>query len=488
MVVLILMLSAIFLPLALAPLIYLAGEKSARLRNALAVLGSAAALLCTAALYFFARSGALFIFPLAGSVPLTLSLERTGLLLALITSFLYLLVTVYSIDYMANPGAGNLYYPVLSLTLGACLGIFFSGDFFVLFLFFQLVVIATYLIIVNRQSPQAYLSGARYLALAVGSGVVLLAGAAAVYGITGSALFSAAGFATAPGWQAVLIFACFMISFGVMALAHPFIIWRQDAYPLAPSPATALLAAVMLKIATYGMLRVISDLYGVDFMRENGVPSLLLSLALLLIASGICLTYKQGTIKGRMAYSTLIQQGYILLNLALFAEKTTPARIHQLFFYVFILAALFLSSGALIWRTGKNNIHDLARSGWQVPVTLVTFTNAAALSFLIPLYKGAVMLAAAEPLHWAYLAALLLVALSNACFYLPLTIRSFGVRHSEMNPPRGGAGGQVIVLPAKGVTSGGKTRYVFTLEAPVRMLVAMIVLNISCIVFALLSI
>lgn len=482
-----LLFAAIFLPIICGISIYVLEKKGAKKRNFLALAGSALTLTAVAAVYPYLRTAGVLSFTFYERLPLGLYLDETSYILALITAFLWLLFTVSSIDYMNSAVSGDLYYPFLVFSLGASLGIFFSGDFFTMFLFYQLMIVSTYLIIVNRRSTDAYREGFHYMSLAVASGVCLLFATALSYHYSGSVSLAGASryFSPEPA-DFLVIFLFFVLAFGIMATAYPYFVWQQDGHPLAPSPLAALLAVVMLKTAAYGSLRVVNGLFSLSYIRHSPGNTVLLVISFFLLAAACYMTVKQRTIKRRLAHSALMQQGYLMLNLSLFTDAALHGRLYHLFFYIFIIAVVFLSCGIMIWRTGKNSIGALAISARQLPVTAFTYTNAALIAAVIPLYKGFLLLAegGTEKVLYLYLPGLVAVSLFNAFIYLPVTVGIWFSRNEKHKPNKPG---YVYVLPVMNKKGGDKQKYSFRLEAPLSILVTLLLLNLACVAFVLLS-
>jgi multicomponent Na+:H+ antiporter subunit D len=126
----------VFFPMAMTLIIYYVEQYSEKTRNALAVATSVVTFLSVAALYPILKNGEVIeysLFEIIANLGISIRVDILSFSLALIASFVWMLVTIYSIDYMSHEHAGNRYYPVLIVTLGSCMGIFMAGDLFTLF-------------------------------------------------------------------------------------------------------------------------------------------------------------------------------------------------------------------------------------------------------------------------------------------------------------------------------------------------------------------
>jgi multicomponent Na+:H+ antiporter subunit D len=420
-------------PILMTPAILYSCRISDKLRNALAVATSAIAFIFTLLLYPVVAAGGAVQFTLFEVLPnleISLRIDLLSFSLAALASFIWFLCTVYSLDYMASEHACGRYYPVLIFTLGACLGIFFAGDLFSLFVFFELMSLIAYILVIHEETEEALKAGYKYLVMTIIGGLALFFGIIIIFELGGTVSLGVGTIIHESSFLALLAFICFLIGFGMKAGMFPLHVWLPDAHPVAPSPASALLSGVMLKTGAYGLLRVIFYVFSPELLQSSGWDTILGVLAVITILLGSAVALTQTDIKRRLAYSSISQLGYVLLGFSILNNNAITGAIFHIFSHAFMKSALFLVAGSIIWKTGKRNIADFKGIGREMPVTMGCFSIAALAMIGIPplngfLSKWTLALGALDAGIPFYVLVLLISSLLNALYYLPIMIPAF---------------------------------------------------------------
>ncbi len=421
------------LPVLMTPILMYVCRVSERLRNGLAVITAAITFILTLVLYPFIRDGGVLqhsLFEILPGLEISVRLDVLSFSLAALASFIWFLCTIYSLNYMAHEHACGRYYPVLIFTLGACQGIFFAGDLFSLFVFFELMSIIAYILVIHEQTEEALKAGYKYLVMTIIGGLALFFGIIAVFELGGTVSLGAGVIVTEKTTLGLVAFICFLIGFGMKAGMFPLHVWLPDAHPVAPSPASALLSGVMLKTGAYGLMRVLFNVYSVELLIESGWNIILAVLAIITILLGSAVALTQFDIKRRLAYSSISQLGYVLLGLSILNFNSITGATFHIFSHAFMKSALFLAAGSIIWKTGKRNIADMKGIGRLMPLTLGSFSLAALAMIGIPplngfLSKWTLALGALDADIPGYVLVLLISSLLNALYYLPIIIPAF---------------------------------------------------------------
>lgn len=472
-------------PILMTPVIMFAGGKSGKLRNALSLGTVAAVFFALLSLFPAITKGIIIhfsVFEVLPGLEVSLRLDVLSYSLALLSAFVWFLVTVYSLDYMAREHAKSRYYPVLIFTLGSCQGIFMAGDFFTLFIFFELMSLISYILVIHEETPDALRAGYKYLIMTIIGGLALFFGVIITFEIAGSVSLDVMPLINEYSPMAFFAFIAFLIGFGMKAGVFPLHVWLPDAHPVAPSPASALLSGIMLKTGAYGLLRVIFHVFGVDAVKEAGWDNIMGVLAIITILLGSAVALTQEDIKRRLAYSSIGQMGYIVLGMAILNEKALVGDVFHIFSHAFMKSALFLAAGAVIWKTGKRKISEMEGIGRQMPVTMGCFSIAALAMIGIPplngfLSKWTLGLGALEEGYPWYVVVLLVSSLLNALYYLPIIIPAFfGGEHDEEH-----AGGEHEEAHHHHEALTFKIN-----EASVRMVIPIAILALSTFIFGLL--
>ena len=330
-------------------------------------------------LYTFLRDTGVVVLQYPKLLPpfgISFRIDWLSVVLVTIDSSIWLLATIYSFDYIKPSKNINRYHAFTLITLGATLGTLLAGDLVTLFLFFELMSFSSYVLVIHEGDPQAMRAGFLYLIMTIGGGLAFLFGVLAVYQMTGTVAFTAGGFLTSSSALSLGAFIGFLIGFGMKAGMFPLHVWLPEAHPVAPSPSSALLSGVMLKIGAFGLLRVIFNVYEFQFLKEVGWINYLLVAAILTILLGSIFAIMQKNLKRRLAYSSVAQMGYILLGMALLSEQALIGDVFHIFTHAIMKSCLFLVSGTMILLTGKTEIDDFKGIGRRMPISMACFTMA----------------------------------------------------------------------------------------------------------------
>ncbi|MBI5787464.1 MAG: monovalent cation/H+ antiporter subunit D family protein [Candidatus Schekmanbacteria bacterium] len=325
------------------------------------------------------------------NVQLAFMADALSMLAGLIAIFMWMLASVFSVKYMAHEHAQCRYNVFSLLSLTGMMGVVFTKNLFSLYLFFEMLSIASYVMVIHEESPDAAEAGLKYIFMGVCGGLILLFAIISTYAITGTGdlveIAKISGrFAGNP--MVAIIFLCFIVGFGVKAGLFPVHIWLPDAHPVAPSPASALLSGVMIKAGAYGIIRTVYTIMGTGVLRGQTVTSILLIFAVINIFLGSAVAIKQTELKRMLAYSSISQMGYIILGVALMSPKALTGGVVHIFNHAIIKGTLFLCAGAFIAQTGLRQLVDLKGIGKRMPVTTACFTLAALSMIGFPPFNG----------------------------------------------------------------------------------------------------
>jgi len=423
----------VLFPIIMAPVIMYSNRISDKLRNGLSVLTAAFTFVLTMTLYPFIKNGGVVqhsLFEIIPNLEISIRLDLLSFSLASLASFVWLLATPYSLAYMSKEHACGRYYPVLIFTLGSCQGIFFAGDLFSLFVFFELMSIIAYILVIHEQTEEALKAGYKYLVMTIIGGLALFFGMIIIFELGGTVSLGVGPIIQEESVLGLVAFICFLIGFGMKAGMFPLHVWLPDAHPVAPSPASALLSGIMLKTGAYGLIRVVFFVYSFQLLHAFDWDDILAVLAVITILLGSAVALTQTDIKRRLAYSSISQMGYVLLGLSIFNTNAITGAIFHIFSHAFMKSALFLAAGSIIWKTGKRNIADLRGIGHQMPITMGCFALAALSMIGIPplsgfLSKWTLALGALDVGMPGFVLVLLISSLLNALYYLPIIIPAF---------------------------------------------------------------
>ena len=299
-----------------------------------------------------------------------------------LASAMWLIVTFYSFGYIKPHGKENRYFAFFLMAYGAIIGACLAGNFFTLYLFYELITLLTFPLVIHFGKEASSKAGAKYLMYSFFGAALIMVGFVFMsnYGITtdfvaGGTLNSA--MAAANKTALLVVFIITFIGFGTKAYIWPLFDWVPVSYPEAPSPAASLLSGVVSKVAVLAIIRLIFYGFGVDFIYGTWAQTVLVCIILLTVFSGSMLAYKEKLFKRRLAYSSVSQLSYVLFGVILLNPIGFLGAMLHIIFHAIIKITLFLSAGAVIHKTGKQYVHELRGIGKAMPITMWCFTIAA---------------------------------------------------------------------------------------------------------------
>ena len=444
-------------------------------------LGCAAALLIAvlalAPAVIAGERPALTLFEVMPGLSLAFEVEPLGLLFALVASSLWVVSGVYSIGYMRSNGEAHQtrFYVCFALALAAAIAIAFSANAFTLFLFYEALTLITYPLVTHHGDAQARRGGRIYLAVLIGTSIVLLLPALVfTWQATGTTDFRPGGILQGkldPIPMAALL-ALYMFGIGKAALM-PFHRWLPAAM-VAPAPVSALLHAVaVVKAGVFSVVKVIIYLFGIDVLNEVSMHWLVAIAGFTIIAASV-VALGADNLKRRLAYSTVSQLAYIVLAVALLAPLSIVGAVLHIVSHAFGKITLFFAAGSIYTATHKTEVSQLDGIGRRMPWTMGAFAIGALSMIGLPPAAGFVskwyMLSGAmAQAHWAAVAVIVASTLLNAAYFLPIVYRAFfrAPEASAMHPAHGEA--PFPIVAALVVTAAGTLALFFLPEVPIAL-------------------
>jgi formate hydrogenlyase subunit 3/multisubunit Na+/H+ antiporter MnhD subunit len=339
--------------------------------------------------------------------------DGLSLVMLVMIGLLFPLVFFYSLPYVRR----NFfrYYFVLFLTLIGMLGAVLAKDLLSFYVFLEIMTVGVYFLIIDNKKKESFPAGFKYILMMFSGGIFILLASLMLYNLTGT--FELAAIARAapsfPGAILMPISALFVIGCLIQIGAVPFHIWLPDAHPIAPSPISALLSGLAIKIGAYGIIRLIFTLRTWDLtLVIIGVSSMLF---------GVALALKQTNVKRLLAYHSISQMGYVLLGVGVGTGLGLGGALFHILNHAIFKMLLFLCMGAVIYATGERDLGRLGGVGRRMPLTLAAFGVAALAISGIPPLNGfaskALLSAAVSGNLWLKLAVILTAAGTLASFF-----------------------------------------------------------------------
>ncbi len=360
--------------------------------------------------------------------------DALALLFVTLSALLWLFTTLYAIGYLEGAPHRSRFFGFFSLCVTATMGIAMAGNLFTFFVFYELLTLSTFPLVVHRGTAAAMRGGTVYLGYTLAGGALLLTGIVWLHSLLGHGEFLHGGIVAGlePGQHGALrwIFLLLIAGVGVKAAIVPLHGWLPQAM-VAPAPVSALLHAVaVVKAGAFGVVRIVYEVYGVEFAQSLGLLLPLAGIAALTILWGSLRALFQDDLKKRLAFSTVSQVSYIVLGLALFGPVGTVGGLVHLVHQGIMKITLFFAAGNYAETLGIHKVSEMDGAGRRMPLTTLAFSIGALGMMGVPLTAGAVSKAwlsdgaAAAGMGWAVWV-LWASSLLNAAYFLPILWRAW---------------------------------------------------------------
>lgn len=299
---------------------------------------------------------------------------------AAVIAFIGLLAIIFSQRYAEraiSPRRIPYYYTLLMLNLTGMIGFCVTGDLFNTYVFMEILSLSGYALVAVSGEKTAEMAAFKYLVLGAVSSVVVLLSIGMLYALTGSLNMAdisvqlSKGVATLP---LMVAFSAMTLGYMVKAAVFPLHTWLPDAHAIAPSPVSAILSALVVKMGVFGMLRAYQIFYNAGALDLRALNTVLVWLGAISIVMGAFFAIFQEDIKMMLAYSTISNVGYIIMGLGLSSQYSVIGASVHVFNHALIKATLFLAAGSIIHRTGYRTLTDLRGVGKGMPITVAAMS------------------------------------------------------------------------------------------------------------------
>ncbi len=387
----------------------------------------------------FGGEAELFLFSFGKNLDFYFHVDTLGKLFALVVDVVWLLSGFYAFEYMKHEQEEKRFFGFYVMVFGILHALTFSGNMVTFYLFYELMTLLSVPLILHTRSGDAIKGGLKYLFYSLFGAYMVLFGLFFLNRFADSLTFLPGGdlnMAAVAGNEALMLVVAFsmIIGFSVKAGMFPLHAWLPTAHPVAPAPASAVMSGIIVKMGVLGMIRVAYYLVGADFLRGTWVQTAWMSLSLVTVFMGSMLAYREKVMKKRLAYSTVSQASYILFGLSLLQPAAMTGALLHVVFHAVIKSCLFLSAGAIIYKTHKTNVNELRGIGKEMPVSIWCYTFASAALIGIPPASGFIskwylatgaLASGIEVFSWLGPVVLLTSALLTAGYLLPITVNGF---------------------------------------------------------------
>jgi NADH-quinone oxidoreductase subunit M len=245
------------------------------------------------------------------------------------------------------------YYAALLVAETAMIGVFAATNFFLFYVFWELMIVPVFLLIGVWGSADRVRASIKFLLFTLAGSVLMLVGLIALLQTTGTLDFEELTRATLSTEQEVWLFLAFTAAFAVKVPMFPVHTWLPDAHTEAPTAGSVILAGVLLKMGGYGLLRIALPILP-DAVHLFAVP--MLALSAIAIVYGAYVTLAQTDVKRLIAYSSISHMGFVTLGIFTLNRSGVEGAVLQMVNHGIITGALFLCVGMIYERTHTRDI------------------------------------------------------------------------------------------------------------------------------------
>ena len=288
---------------------------------------------------------------------IVLYVDRLAALLVVVSSIVLLAVLIFSVGQGAADGDDetpvSIFHPSYLILAAGIFNAFIAGDLFNLYVGFEILLVASYVLITLGSTESRIRTGVVYIVVSLVSSILFLAAIAAIYGALGTVNMAqlADRMGELPDEVQLVLHLMLLLAFSIKAAVFPLSFWLPDSYPTAPAPVTAVFAGLLTKVGVYAMIRTETQIF-----RENDVNTLLLIVALATMVVGILGAVAQAELKRILSFTLVSHIGYMVFGLGVGTAEALGATIYYMVHHIVVQTTLFLAVGLIERRAGSTSI------------------------------------------------------------------------------------------------------------------------------------
>jgi len=366
-------------------------------------------------------------------ISFTLGVDGISILMVFLTALLCFLAILFSWDVENRT---KEYMGLMLILDVGVLGVFTSLDYFLFYVFWEIVLIPMYFLIAIWGGPRKEYASIKFFIYTHVASLAMLITIMALYfeaqPALGYASFSMIDIASvSPGFGEIFQIAAFgalFFAFGVKMPVVPFHTWLPDAHVEAPTAGSVLLAGLLLKMGSYGLIRV-----ALPTLPDgaSALMPLMLAVAIVSILYGAIICLAQKDLKKMVAFSSISHMGIVLLGIATASQLGIAAAVFQMFAHGLITAVLFMMCGVVQHKTGTREIPKLGGLAAKMPMAATFMTIGFLASLGLPGMVGfvaefSVFIATFDAYNWLLLLPIASVAITAGYYLWALQRSMFG--------------------------------------------------------------
>ncbi len=309
---------------------------------------------------------------------ITLVADNLGAVMVVITAIIAVAVSIYALADVDEAMERLGYHALFNVLIAGVCGAFLTGDLFNLYVWFEVMLIASFGLLVLGGRAEQIDGGIKYVALNLISTILFLSGIGLLYGMTGTLNMADLSQAVEDADQGLLtvVAVMFMIAFGVKSAVFPLFFWLPASYHTPAFAVSAVFAGLLTKVGVYAMIRMFTLVFDHDTELTH---TILLWVAGLTMVTGVLGAAAQNDFRRILSFHIVSQIGYMILGLALLTPLAIVGAVFYLVHHIVVKANLFLIAGVAQRLTGSTALAKIGGLYKSAPLL--------ALLFLVPAFS-----------------------------------------------------------------------------------------------------
>jgi multicomponent Na+:H+ antiporter subunit D len=305
---------------------------------------------------------------------IVLYVDRLAALLVVVSSVVLLAVLLFSVGQGAADGDEetpvSIFHPSYLILAAGIFNAFIAGDLFNLYVGFEILLVASYVLITLGGTESRIRAGIVYIVVSLVSSILFLASIAMIYGALGTVNMAqiAERMGELPQHVQLTLHLMLLLAFSIKAAVFPLSFWLPDSYPTAPAPVTSVFAGLLTKVGVYALIRTETQLF-----PDSNVNVLLLIVALATMIVGVLGAVAQAELKRILSFTLVSHVGYMVFGLAIATPAAIGATIYYMVHHIVVQTTLFLAVGLIERRAGSTSILKLKGLMRAAPVIAVLY-------------------------------------------------------------------------------------------------------------------
>lgn len=365
------------------------------------VVSSFVVFLITIILFLNVDNQKILVFSFGGwfaPIGIVFAMDMFSAIMILITGFMSFCISIYFLSMIDSEREKFGFYIFFQVMIAGVCGVFLTGDIFNLFVWFELMLISSFVLIVLG-NERCQLEGAiKYVALNLIASFIFLIGIALLYGVTGTLNFADLSqkiffIINSPEKEInsvietrALINAIsmlFFVSFGIKAAIFPLFFWLPASYHTPPIAVTAIFSALLTKAGIFSMIRVFTVIFHFDL---NFMSTLMIIIAGFTMVTGVLGAFAQTDIRRILSFHIISQIGYILMGLGIYTEYSITGAVFFMLHIILTKTVLFMISGWIYVKFKTYCIDNISDIYKTMPfVSILFLISAGSLAGIPPL-------------------------------------------------------------------------------------------------------